>query len=383
MNLLGILKYGIFFSVLLVFLPLTARDGVLLHGLLGGLFVDLTAWAIFFVALGLLRTAWTLMFTEGLIVVGVERWHDGGAAYRPLRRSRVAPRIRAGLGGEVLLRADHRGAVRLLYPAGGARALDHRAVQRRRLAQGSGRRRRGARGGGLPAHHAVGARRADRCHSPADDRPTVRRAVLGMPAEGAAGREGGTAVPQLGFDRLPVLGDDGILQEAEGGRRRLIYPSHFIAVTNVIGLVVVAAVVAVVFEPARPATTLATGPADSESSRSLPSPPVTGQTEATSPAPPTGSLTWFGVSFPSELPAVLYLLVIVIGLVLAFTTVQSILGPYRVSPVLALLVIMLLGYRWSGTDHYFPVGAQTPRGRATLTPVEVAKAGAPDAGISS
>ena len=65
MNLVGILKYGIFFSVLLVFLPLTARDGVLLHGLLGGLFVDLTAWAIFFVALGLLGTAWSLMFTEG------------------------------------------------------------------------------------------------------------------------------------------------------------------------------------------------------------------------------------------------------------------------------------------------------------------------------
>ena len=43
MNLLAILKYGIVFSVLFVFLPLTARDGVPLHGLLGGLFVDLTA----------------------------------------------------------------------------------------------------------------------------------------------------------------------------------------------------------------------------------------------------------------------------------------------------------------------------------------------------
>jgi hypothetical protein len=54
MNLLAILKYGIVFSILLVFLPLTARDGVLLHGLLGGLFVDLTAWEIFFVSVALL-----------------------------------------------------------------------------------------------------------------------------------------------------------------------------------------------------------------------------------------------------------------------------------------------------------------------------------------
>jgi hypothetical protein len=173
------------------------------------------------------------------------------------------------------------------------------------------------------------------------------------------------------------FGMTSFLQEEEHGQRRLIYPSHFIAVTNVIGLVLLAAAIAVVFEPARPATRLATGPVDSESSRALPSPPVTGQTGATAQASPTGSPTWFGMRLPTELPAVLYLLVIVIGLVLAFTTVQSVLGPYRVSPVFALLLIMLLGYRWSGTDHYFPVGAQMPRDRAALTPVEVAKAGPP------
>src|SRR4030095_5126468 len=91
MNLLGILKYGIVFSVILVFLPLTALDGVLLHGLLGGLFVALTGWEIFFVSIGLFGTAWTLMFTEGLIVVGVERWHDGGAAYRPFEAFETDP----------------------------------------------------------------------------------------------------------------------------------------------------------------------------------------------------------------------------------------------------------------------------------------------------
>src|SRR5688572_10848300 len=167
------------------------------------------------------------------------------------------------------------------------------------------------------------------------------------------------------------------LREEEHGLQRLIYPSHFIAVTNVIGLVVLAAAIAVVFEPARPATTLATGPAESAGSGALPAPPATGHTEGTPPAASTGSPTWFGMRFPTELPAVLYVLVIVVALVLTFTTVQSILGPYRVSPVVALLLIMLVGYRWSGTDHYFPVGAQISPDRAALTPVAVAKAGPP------
>ena len=91
MNLLAILKYGIVFSVLLVFLPLTALDGVLLHGLLGGLFVDLTAWEVFFVSVALLGTAWTLDVQRGLIVVGVERWHDGGAPYRPYETAESDP----------------------------------------------------------------------------------------------------------------------------------------------------------------------------------------------------------------------------------------------------------------------------------------------------
>jgi len=144
-----------------------------------------------------------------------------------------------------------------------------------------------------------------------------------------------------------------------------------------IGLTLLIATIAVVFEPAKPATMLATEQADTETVRSPSSPPATGYTEAMPPASPALPTIWFGMGFPSELPAVLYLLVIMIGLVLAFTTVQSVLGPYRVSPVLALLVIMLLGYRWSGTDHYFPVGAQRPRDTDPLTPVKVARAGSP------
>ncbi|HVG77952.1 MAG TPA: patatin-like phospholipase family protein [Patescibacteria group bacterium] len=378
MNLVGILKYGIFFSVLLVFLPLTARDGVLLHGLLGGLFVDLTAWAIFFVSLGLLGTAWSLMFTEGLIVVGVERWHDGGAAYRPFETVESSPTQYVPAWAEKFFCVPITGAQFVFYTLLAVPGLW--IIVQYSAAGWLGAL--GAAGAGFVVGYfllimlSAPAALIDATHPPMTGLPLVepfwaclRKVPLAVKAA------------QLFRSWVSIvfrfLGMTAFLQEAEDGRRRLIYPSHFIAVTNVIGLVVLATVVAVVFEPARPATTLATGPADSESSRSLPSPPVTGQTEATSPAPPTGSLTWFGVSFPSELPAVLYLLVIVIGLVLAFTTVQSILGPYRVSPVLALLVIMLLGYRWSGTDHYFPVGAQTPRDRAALTPVAVAKAGPP------
>ena len=377
MNLLAILKYGIVFSGLLVFLPLTALDGVLLHGLLGGLFVDLTAWEVFFVSVALLGTAWTLMFSEGLIVVGVERWHDGGAAYRPYETVESDPTqyvpawaekffcvpitaaqfvfytLLAVPGLWIIVQYSTAGWFGALAAAGAALVLGYLVLI------------------ALSAPAAL----VDATHPPMSGLPVAEpfwACLRRVPLAVRAAQRFRIWVSKV----FQLVGMTSFLREEEHGERRLLYPSHFIAVTNVIGLVVLATAIAVVFEPARPTTTLATGPAESEGGRSLSSPPATGQTEG-APASAVRRSTWFGVSFPSELPAVLYLLVIVVGLVLAFTTVQSVLGPYRVSPVLALLLVMLLGYRWSGADHYFPVGAQTPPGRNPLTPVNVAKAGPP------
>ena len=91
MNLLALLKYGLVFAILLVFLPLTAFEHVPAHGVLGGLFVDLTAWEIFFVTLALLGVAWCVMFGQGLVISGVGRWSGHGPAYRPYAAVVAAP----------------------------------------------------------------------------------------------------------------------------------------------------------------------------------------------------------------------------------------------------------------------------------------------------
>jgi hypothetical protein len=82
-NLLGLLKYGILFAALLLFLPLSALKGVPGHTLTGSMFLDLSFWGVFWAAVFLVMAAWSIMFTEGLIVDGLEaRWKADGALHR-------------------------------------------------------------------------------------------------------------------------------------------------------------------------------------------------------------------------------------------------------------------------------------------------------------
>lgn len=68
--LIGVLKYGIAVSALLVYLPLTTYRGVPLHGVLGNLFSELTPLSVFVAAVFVVLAAWTVMIVEGLIVGG-------------------------------------------------------------------------------------------------------------------------------------------------------------------------------------------------------------------------------------------------------------------------------------------------------------------------
>lgn len=93
-NLLGLLKYGIFFAALLLFLPLSAIKGVPGHDLTGNMFLDLSFWGVFWAAFFLVMAAWSVMFTEGLIVDGMEaRWKADGALHRanPRQQSGYIP----------------------------------------------------------------------------------------------------------------------------------------------------------------------------------------------------------------------------------------------------------------------------------------------------
>lgn len=83
MNLVGLLKYGIFFSVLLLFLPLSGIEGMPGYNVTGSMFLDLSFWGVFWASFFLVMAAWSVMFTEGLIVDGLEaRWKAVGALHR-------------------------------------------------------------------------------------------------------------------------------------------------------------------------------------------------------------------------------------------------------------------------------------------------------------
>src|SRR5215831_1472868 len=83
-TLVGLLKYGIVLSLLLIYLPLTALFKALPgHDITGNMFVELPAVGVLIAVMFLLALAWSIMFTEGLIVNGSEnRFNKTRPAYR-------------------------------------------------------------------------------------------------------------------------------------------------------------------------------------------------------------------------------------------------------------------------------------------------------------
>jgi Patatin-like phospholipase len=84
-RLLGLLKYGLVLSVALAYLPFTTYRPMPLHGMLGNLFSELRPLSAFSAMLFVLLAAWTVMIVTGLIVNGVEiRFprSTAGRAYR-------------------------------------------------------------------------------------------------------------------------------------------------------------------------------------------------------------------------------------------------------------------------------------------------------------
>jgi hypothetical protein len=70
-------KYGIVLSAVLIYLPLTAVFKALPgHDVTGNMFVELPAVGVLIAMMFLLAVAWSVMFTEGLIVNGNENRFD-------------------------------------------------------------------------------------------------------------------------------------------------------------------------------------------------------------------------------------------------------------------------------------------------------------------
>lgn len=328
MNLIGLLKYGIFFSALLIFLPLSAIKGVPLHGMLGGLFSGLSVWEILWASIAFVAAAWSVMFTEGLIVDGIEaRWKRGGAVHR------LSPQQQTG------------------YVPGWAEEFFSVPVSRPQLVAFSFLalpgifiiiwfadtswpfRIIGTVIGIVVAYFIMvvlcaPARLADPTYRPLPDLPLAERIWSWLSFK-----------PFKWFFRLLRRIVSYILwifhmryllatTEEDREKKLLIVSDHFFAVTNVTGLVVSLGFVAGLLYP--------------------------------------------GNEWGLEPPAVGYLYILVTLLIWIFAALDFHLGRLRVSPLLVLLLIVVIGYRSHETDHYYRVFPKTV-GTDRLTPVKVAK----------
>lgn len=83
-TLVGLLKYGLILSAILIYLPFTVLYQVPGHDVTGNMFVELSGRGVFFGTIFLLATVWSLMFTEGLIINGHEYRFD---KHKPFYRS--------------------------------------------------------------------------------------------------------------------------------------------------------------------------------------------------------------------------------------------------------------------------------------------------------
>lgn len=83
-TLVGLLKYGLVTSAILIYLPFTVLYQVPGHDMTGNMFVELPARGVFFGTIFLLATVWSIMFTQGLIINGHENRFD---KHKPFYRS--------------------------------------------------------------------------------------------------------------------------------------------------------------------------------------------------------------------------------------------------------------------------------------------------------
>jgi hypothetical protein len=84
MNLIDILKYGILFGFLLCALPWSAFViGWPLHNITGGIYADLGFGGVLTASMVLTLTAWSLLYTQGLIIDGIESRYSNMSKIHP------------------------------------------------------------------------------------------------------------------------------------------------------------------------------------------------------------------------------------------------------------------------------------------------------------
>lgn len=339
MNLIGLLKYGLFFSVLLLLLPVTAFEWMFGHSILGSLFLELKWYEVFLTSTALFAAWWSLMFTEGLIVDGVEgRFKKGGLAtlrdlpgptgYIPKWSEEffnvpVTP-------GQFFLFTGLAVVGVFIIAARSSLVIEYSRLSSMWALLGFFAAALTGLLGGLVAYLTMlflclPAVLADPSYRPLPD--SVARgfwARLSFPALRSFSRTVHHRVSGL-LARLHIfrylIRDERLL------------PDHYFALTNVAGLLVVTALGVFLFSPVKGWLRNCCEPASSA-----------------------------------------YLFVLVVLLIWLFAGVHFHLARLRISPLAAVLAFMVLSYSLLGVDHYFYLLASGPAVKNNLTPVDIAGA---------
>ncbi len=323
-NFLSSLNYAILLFLLLLYLPLTAFSWAPGHGLLGGMFIDLAGWHMFFAALCFFAVAWSLMLATGLLVDCIEHREREGYLSQRVQDFLSVPVTRGQFVMFTLLGA---------YSA--AIAVIHASERLRAAAW--------AIGGAVACFLIMlvlcaPARLADPGYMP------LPRSRIGVWLCRLLDR---TVLPRLFrwlrtlVSRiLHVLHIRYALDYVEEGGVKLprLKSDRFFALTNFLGLVAVVFALGLYYFP------------------------------------PHARACFPGAGYECFPPAAAFLYVLLALALWILLSLDCHLAKIRVSPLLVIVLVMLLVWGLGRTDHYYRVVQRPEPSPPPPTPVEVAQA---------
>jgi hypothetical protein len=337
-RLVSVMKYGLAFSAAIVLLPLSGIDGAPLHTVTGNLFVELSPPGVFWASLFLMAAAWSVMLTTGLVVNGVtQRWDPRAPAYRRFGALVAAPSGRIPAWAETLFAVPVT-PPQLLYFA--ALAVPGLGVMVRHAARYRGGQvadetvmvasALAAVGGVLVAYAVLLLLCTPAALLDPSD-PPVRDPIATRIWTALAGSTRLVAAVRWirdGLSRWAARLRLGHLLDPATG---LLYPAHFLAITEMALLLPLWAVSGYLFRP---------------EGSGLPVAPV------------------------------VHLWMSVLVFVWAFGALEFHLGRLRISPLVVVAAVVLLGYALLSIDHTYRVQVRPATDR--LDPVAAAEAGRGD-----
>lgn len=308
------LKYCVFFLVILLALPLSAFRWMPLYLTLGGLFLELRPWDVFWISLAFFAASWSLMTATGLLADGLEqrRPESGSEPYLPAAAARFLS-IPITAGQMLAFSAIAVGQTAIVVAVSKSPGLSAVAAL-----------------GGAVGAYLVLIVLAVPAHLAADFAPIPRwRLVHAIWASFRFLEPLARWLHRVSSKLCAVLRlEAALVPQSDPPRLR---SGHFYALTTAAGILILLAAVGWAFFP--PAERLST-------------------------TPPAG--------------AYLYLLLLLLIWVIAGLDFH--LSRHRISPVVVLVAIMASIYGITDTDHYYPAAPLAGGAPGSLTPVEVAAA---------